>query len=71
MKTFFSNTYLFDKFLGNELMTNEDKEISNWESVMLANMLVYSKNEAEFADFGEWLEKLRNSDKFIAFTNEL
>jgi uncharacterized membrane protein len=32
MKTFFANNYLFDKFLGRELITIEKGAQSNWET---------------------------------------
>lgn len=69
--TFFSNSYLFNKFLGKELSYIEKKESSNWETKDLAELLKYSKNDIELADFAEWLENLTNSAKFNKFANEL
>jgi hypothetical protein len=71
LQTLFANNYLFNKFLGNELIIIEKKENSNWESAELAEILNYSQSDPEFADFGKWLENFHTSEKFIQFTNEL
>lgn len=71
LQTFFENNYLFDKFLGKELILIEKQESSNWETAELAEFLEYSKSDPEFADFGEWLENFQTSEKFYKFANEL
>ena len=71
LKTFFANSYLFDKFLGKEFLPIEKEESSNWETTELADSLKYSKSDPEFEDFGEWLENFQTSEKFYKFANEL
>lgn len=71
LETFFANNYLFDKFLGKELIVIEKRASSNWETADLAETLKYSKSDPEFADFGEWLENFQTSEKFYNFANEL
>jgi len=69
--TFSENNYLFDKFLGKELIIIEKRIASNWETAELAEILKYSKSDPEYADFGEWLENFQTSEKFHQFANEL
>ncbi len=69
--TFFANNYLFDKFLGKELLLIEKRESSKQETAELANYLKYSKIDTEFEDFAEWLENFLTSEKFYKFANEL
>jgi hypothetical protein len=72
LETFFSNNYFFDKFLlGKELIIIENRGSSNWETADLAEILKYSKSDPEFADFGEWLEKIQTSEKYFKIANEL
>lgn len=71
MKTYFANNYLFDQFLGKELITIEKGAHSNWETAALAQNLNYSHSDPEFSDFGTWLERFQTSEKFTAFTSEL
>lgn len=37
----------------------------------LAEMLSYSINDPDFADFGEWLDNFQASEKFITAKTEL
>lgn len=70
-ETFSANIYLFDKFLGKELLPIEKRENSNWETAELAEILKYSKSDIEYADFAEWLENFQTNEKFYKFANEL
>jgi hypothetical protein len=69
-KTFAANNYLFDKFLGKELLKIEKNEFSNWEKSTLTDYLTYSKSEIEFSDFAEWIHNFLTSENFYKFTNE-
>jgi len=71
LQTYFENTYLLDTFLGNALTVIEKRGNSNWQKVELAEILTYSKNDAEFTDFGAWLEHFLTSEKFNTFADEL
>lgn len=71
LETFASNSYLFDQFLGKELLPIQKEAYTNLDTVECAAQLSYSKSEAEFADFGAWLEEFQTSEKFRSFTQEL
>ena len=68
--TFFSNTYLFDKFLGKEPLRLDKNESSNWEFETLANGFPYSSIDTEFIEFASWTEKILNSRTFLNKANE-
>jgi hypothetical protein len=58
--TFFSNTYLLDKFLGKEFLEFDKNESSSWDIKSLAEYFHYYKNEPEFIEFANWItEKLQ------------
>jgi hypothetical protein len=69
-KTFFSNTYLFDKFLGKEILFLDKNESSNWEMESLLNNFKYSKTNEEFTDFSFWIESILNSRLLLDKANE-
>lgn len=70
METFFSNTYLFDKFLGKELLQFDKWESSGWEQSSLTEYFNYSKTDLEFKDFVVWLENYLTSENFYKIANE-
>ncbi len=53
--TFFSNTYLLDKFLGKDFLELDKNESSNWEFQSLTEYFHYSKNEIKYTDFANWV----------------
>lgn len=63
-QTFFSNIYLFDKFLGKEPMKLNTKESSNWEFESLENSFPYSSLNTEFFEFSNWINKILNTQTF-------
>ena len=69
-ETFFSNTYLFDKFLDKEFLRFNKWEGSSWEKDLLTDNLIYKKDEPEFIDFVAWLEIILKKDKFYKLANE-
>ena len=69
-QTFFSNTYLFDKFLGKEPLHLDKSENSNWEFEALTDNFLYSSKDADFIEFAIWLEAVLNSRKFLDKANE-
>ena len=69
-QTFFSNTYLFDKFLGNEALQLDKNESSSWEFKSLVEHFPYSKAHAEFIDFATWIEKVLSTRIFLNKANE-
>jgi hypothetical protein len=69
--TFYSNTYLLDKFLDKELLQFNKSEDSNWQYEQLVDDFKYSKNQEEMKDFAEWLNAYMKSEDFLEFANEL
>jgi tetratricopeptide (TPR) repeat protein len=70
LQTFISNTYLFDKFLGKEILNFDKYEGSNWEKEDLTYNLAYSKEQEDIQDFVDWLNQFLESDKFYKIANE-
>jgi hypothetical protein len=69
-RTFFSNTYLFDKFLERETLKLDKNESSNWEFESIVDNFPYRRTETEFEDFAIWLEGILNSRTFLDKANE-
>jgi hypothetical protein len=67
-RTFFSNTYLFDKFLEKATLQLDKNESSNWEFESLVDNFHYSKTE--FAEFAHWIEIILSSRTFLDKANE-
>ncbi len=70
IETFFSNTYIFDRYLDKELLDFDKSESSSWELSSLTDHFDYSKDQEELADFTDWLEKFVTSEKFYKCANE-
>jgi len=68
--TFFSNTYLFDKFLGKELLRFDKDESSSWEHESLVENFTYSNKDIEFTEFSDWTESVFTSGLFLEKANE-
>ena len=69
-QTFFSNTYLFDKFLGKEHLRLDKNESSNWEFESLVDGFPYSSLDIEFSEFASWTQNVFNSRTFLDKANE-
>lgn len=69
-RTFFSNTYLFDKFLGKEPLQLDKNESSTWEFESLVQHFTYTNKDKEFIEFGEWIEGVLQSRIFLDKANE-
>jgi len=68
-RTFFSNTYMLDNFLGKEPLQLEKNESFSWESESLLKHFTYSNKNVEFTEFGEWLETVLQSRTFLDKAN--
>ena len=68
--TFFSNTFLIDKFLDKEPLIFDKYEGSNWENESLVENFSYSHNDMEFLEFAIWAENILKSRKFLDTANE-
>lgn len=70
-RTFTRNTYLFDKFFGRPITKIDKWEGSNLELVEFAtDYFDYSYDQENLSDFAEWLDKLTQTEKFIALTSK-
>lgn len=69
-QTFFSNTYLFDKFLGKEQLELDKSENSSWELASIAEYFNYTYKEIEFKEFARWIETVLSSRTFLDKANE-
>ncbi|HOY11899.1 MAG TPA: hypothetical protein PLY70_02115 [Saprospiraceae bacterium] len=69
-RTFFSNIYLFDKFLEKEPLHFDKSEGANRDFEMIEKYFPYSKREPELEDFAIWVEKLLNEKAFLDKANE-
>ena len=67
VQTYCLNTYLFDKFWGRPLVPQAKWESSNLEMPDLAELLPYSSQQPELADFAAWLGGFERSVKYQAF----
>ncbi len=68
-QTFFSNTYLLDKFLGKDFLNLYKNESSNWEYQSLTDHFHYDKNKTDFVDFANWIEEKLQTRIFIDKAN--
>ena len=64
-QTFCSNTYLFDKFFGRQIISLDKYENSNFDRPEFAEHLEYSSGQNQLADFSDWLKKFIATEKFI------
>lgn len=70
LETFYSNTYIIDFFLENELLHFDKSESSNWEHSSLVENLGYSKNTEELIEFSQWLKEFIKTKTFYDFANQ-
>ena len=63
-KTYFSNTYLFDKYFGRQIIPIKKYEYSNLTSFEFVEYFNYSSEEKELSDFTEWLKNFENLERF-------
>ncbi|MEO8720807.1 MAG: hypothetical protein ABI372_06855 [Ginsengibacter sp.] len=69
-RTFFSNIYLFDKFLGQESLYTDKRANADWELKILNEHFPYSSEQPAFIEFAEWLKIVLNSNKFLEDSKE-
>lgn len=64
-RTFCSNTYIFDKFLGKPVIPIDKEEYSNLEKPQyVIEFFEYSHTDESLFDFSHWLNELIQSEKF-------
>lgn len=69
-ETFTSNTYVIDKFLGNEITQIDKYEGSNIDGIEYLNYFNYTSADNDLSEFTEWIQQVINSDLFKSATNE-
>jgi hypothetical protein len=70
IETFFSNTYIFDKFFGREIIPIEKSENSTIETPEFCDYFEYSHEQKELSDFSEWLAEYEKSEEFKTLTTK-
>ena len=69
-QTFCSNTYLFDKYFGRQIIPIDKWEGSNLEIPAFTKYLDYSSDQKELADFTQWLDTLISTQSFTNKSNK-
>jgi hypothetical protein len=69
-ETFASNTYVIDKFLGNNIRQIEKYEGSNIAGIEYLNYFNYTSADEDLSEFTKWLNETYNSDLFKSAANE-
>ena len=70
-ETFTSNTYVIDKFLGNEITQIDKYEGSNIDGMEYLNYFKYTSVDNDLSEFTEWIQQVIHSDLFRSAANEL
>ena len=70
LETFFSNTYVIDKFFGREIIPIQKSENSNVEEPGFCEYFEYSASKLELQDFILWLENFEKSEKYKRITTK-
>ncbi|MDB5279237.1 MAG: hypothetical protein JWR61_4192 [Ferruginibacter sp.] len=64
-QTFCSNTYLFDKYFGRQIIAIDKWEGSNLEIPDFTKHFDYSREQKELGDFTKWLDTFISTEHFI------
>ncbi len=70
VETYFSNTYLFEKFFGKQIVPIDKYENSNSETPEYCDHMEYSSHQIGLSDFSDWLAKLLSSEKFTSISTK-
>ena len=70
LETFFSNTYVIDKFFNREIIPIQKSENSNVEEPGFCKYFEYSVKTLGHQDFVQWLENFEKSEQFIRITTK-
>ena len=69
VKTYFSNTYLFDKFFNRPIVQIDKYESTNWESPDIVQHFNYSSSNEDLLDFSDWLKEFEETERFRKIVN--
>ncbi|MCW5914937.1 MAG: hypothetical protein KIT66_10040 [Chitinophagaceae bacterium] len=64
-QTFCSNPYWFDKFFGRPITPVDMWHSSNFTTPEYTEALEYSSEQADLADFSDWLDKTTSTEDFV------
>lgn len=64
IETYLSNSYLFEKYFGREIIPIVKYEYSNISTAEFVQHFNYSSEQKEFADFSGWLSEFEESERF-------
>ena len=64
IETYFSNSYLYDKYFGREIIPIKKYEYSNMTGSEFVQYFNYSSTQIELNDFTEWLLNFEKSERF-------
>lgn len=69
-QTFCSNTYLFDKYFGRQIIPVDKWEGSNLGTPSFTEYLNYTSEQKELVDFSAWLDALISTQAFVTQSNQ-
>lgn len=69
-QAFCSNTYLFDKFFGKQVVPINKYESFYLEHAAFTHHLVYSNKTPGLRDFSAWLKQITSTEKFIRLSTK-
>ena len=64
LESFFSNTYIFDKFFGRPILPIDKSESSNIDKPEYTEYFKYLSTQPELLNFGQWLKEFEQSERF-------
>lgn len=70
MRTYFSNTFLFDKYFSRDLIQEDKKVNANYQQAVYLINFNHRHYQDDLLEFSNWLNKFIHSDKFIKIRNE-
>ena len=70
MRTYFSNTFLFDKYFSRDLIQEDKKVNANYQQADYLINFNHRHYQDGLLEFSDWLNKFIHSDKFIKIRNE-
>jgi len=65
LKTYFSNTFLFDRYFTRQSMWLDKKKQPGFQQAEYLENFNYSHDQDEFLEFSDWLNKFIQTDRFV------
>jgi len=70
MRTYFSNTFLFDTYFKRKLQHADKKVSASFQQADYVQNFIYSHDQDAFLEFSDWLSKFIQSDRFVKTKSE-